>query len=282
LSGLLRSELYRLLRRRMTLILAGLLPGVVLLLYLAFALALSSGDAANMDAQTVSDLETMVAVESILAFADDLVWQLVAVMGVILMASAIGSEFAWRTVLTITTWTGDRVRPLIARFIVVAALSFVGVLIGFISAIAGSVIVNAMRGTFGGDQFSAGLLADTGVAILTTWYAALPYILLAGALAMLGRGTGVGIGVGLAVLFLEGFSITIIDQFGDTLAWVKHLTMNWNVQAVMGVNGYIPGVSSPPPPEVPAAWRGALMLVLFILGYASSTILLFVRRDINE
>jgi ABC-type transport system involved in multi-copper enzyme maturation permease subunit len=282
LTGLLRSELYRLLRRRMTLILAVLVPALTLLLYLAFALALASGDTANIDAQTVSNLETMISVESIPAFADDLIWQLVAVMGIILMASAIGSEFTWRTVLTITTWTGDRVRPLLARFLVVASLSFAGVVLGFLTAFASSVVITAARGTLAGEQLTGELLADTGVAIVTTWYALLPYVMLAGLLAMLGRGAALGLGVGLAVLFLEGLGIVVIDQFGDSLAWLKHLTMNWNVQAVMGLNGYVPGVSTPPPPEVPPAWRGALMLAVFVAGYATAATLLFVRRDITE
>jgi ABC-2 type transport system permease protein len=230
----------------------------------------------------ISDLETLVAIESIPAFADDIVWQLVSVMGVILMASVVGNEFSWRTVLTVTTWTGDRIRPLIAKFIVVALLAAIGVVLGFITAMVSSITMGILRGTAESSQFTGGLIADIGIAMLTTWYAAFPYIMLAGALAMLGRGAALGIGLGLAVLFLEGLGILVIDSFGDSGAWTKHLTMNWNVQAVLDVNGYLPGISSPPPPNLPSAWRAAAMLALFIVSYALVTVGAFRRRDITE
>jgi ABC-type transport system involved in multi-copper enzyme maturation permease subunit len=280
-TNLLRAELFRLLRRRMTWILAALTAGLSLLIYITLWIAVEGSSAADADAEMIDDLNRTLLVESIPAFADDIVWQLVAIMGVILMASSVGSEFSWRTVLTLTTWTGDRIRLLLAKLSVALGLTVLGVILGFIVCLGASVAIGAIRGTLDG-QLSGALVGDVALSGVLTWIALLPYVLLAGALTMLGRSTALGLSVALAVLFLEGLATTLIDLLGDSWAWLKNFTINWNVNGVLAENGYVPGMSSAPDPDLPPTWQAMLVLLAFSLGFVAATLAIFQRRDITE
>ena len=99
------------------------------------------------------------------------------------------------------------------------------------------------RGTLSSGDLSAGLAGDIGLASVRVWIATLVYICLAATLTMLGRNTALGISVGLAVLFLEGLAVPVVDLLGDSFAWTKDILMNWNVQGILAANGYVPGVN---------------------------------------
>jgi ABC-type transport system involved in multi-copper enzyme maturation permease subunit len=280
--NLLRAEWFRLARRRMTLLLAGLLVGLCVFVYVALALAITGSDATDTDEQTIEDLKGLVDVKSVPAFSDDVVWQLVSVMGIILISSTIGSEFSWRTVITNVAWTGDRTRFLLSKFAVVSLLSVAGVVLGFIACFLASLSIDALRGTLASGDISAGLFGDIALAGARVWLGTLVYISLAATLTMLGRNTALGIAVGLAVLFLEGLAVPILDLLGDSFAWTKDILMNWNVQGILAANGFVPGVTSAPDPDLPGPWQAAAVLTLYILAYAAATILIFRRRDITE
>jgi ABC-type transport system involved in multi-copper enzyme maturation permease subunit len=282
LMTLISAEWYRLIRRRMTWILGVLLVGLTIFVYGALALAITGSDAADVDAETLADLERIVEVGSVPAFGDDVVWQLVAVMGVILISATIGSEFSWRTVITNVAWTGDRSRFILSKFVVVTLLTVVGVIVGFITCVIASLGVEVVRGTLGSGDVSAGLFGDIALASVRVFISALVYIFLAASLTMLGRNTALGISVGLAILFLEGLAVPILDLLGDSFAWTKDILMNWNVQGLLAANGYIPGVASAPDPDLPGAWQATVVLLIYAAAYAAATILIFRRRDITE
>jgi hypothetical protein len=184
-------------------------------------------------------------------------------------------------VLTLVTWTGDRIRLLLAKLSVVLGLTVLGVVLGFVACFGASVVIGGIRGRLDG-QLSAALIGDVALAGGLTWVALVPYVLLAAALTMLGRSTALGISVALAVLFLEGLVTTLIDLLGDSWAWIKNLTLNWNVNGVLAENGYVAGMSSAPDPDLPPSWQAALVLVLFSIAFAGATIVIFLRRDITE
>lgn len=280
--GMLRSELFKISRRQMTWILGLLTVVLVGFLYFALAIAVFGSDAASMDEQQVADLERMVAVSSVPAFADDLIWQIVGVMAVIMIASVVGSEYAWRTIITVTAWTGDRIRPLAARYVVVAAMTAIGVAAGFVVAVACSVVFEIARGTFDSSDITAGWLGNTGLAVLTTWYTLLVYVALTALVAVLSRSSGLAIGIGLAVLFLESLLVLALDLIGDTVEFAKNFTLSWNVQAVLTANGYVPGIGEPPAADVPSAGQGAVVLAGFIGVLCVAAMYTAQRRDIVE
>lgn len=281
MSAMVRAELFRLLRRRMTWILAALTAGLTLIIYITLWLAVAGSNAADADDEMVADLEATLRVTSVPAFGDDIVWQLAAIMGVILVSASIGSEYTWRTILTLTTWTGDRVRLLLAKLWVVLGLTALDVVLGFLCSFGVSVLIGVVRGRLGGEP-SLALAGDIALAATLTFVALLPYLLLAAALTMVGRSTALGISVALAVLFLEGLGLTLIDTFGESWSWLKNFSINWNVNAVLAANGYVPGFSSAPDPTLPSAWQGAIVLLLFSCGYLVATLLIFHRRDLTE
>lgn len=280
--SLFHAEWFRLVHRRMTLILALLLVGLSVFVYVALALAISSGDAAGTDPQTIEDLKGLIDVGSVPAFGDDIVWQLVSVLGIILMSATIGSEFAWRTVITNVAWTGDRTRFLLSKLAVVSLLAALGVILGFGICFLSSLIIDSARGTLASGDLSAGLFGDIALAAVRVWVAALVYIFLAASLTMLGRNTALGISVGLAVLFLEGLAVPVMDLLGDSFSWTKDILMNWNVQGLLAANGFVPGVTSVPDSELPSPWQAAIVLTSYCLAYAATTLLIFRRRDITE
>lgn len=279
--GLLRSELFRVRRRWMTLILSLLAIGLPVLTYFALWVALAGAGSTDAAQQTTEDLKSIVRVANVTAFGDDVVWQLTAIMGIVLLSSLIGNEFAWRTVLTLTAWTGQRWQIVLAKIGVASLLTFVWTAMGFAGCFAASVTVGAARGTLSG-QVDGALLRDVLLAVPVTWAALLPYVLLSGTLTMLSRNTAIGISVGLAVLFLEGLAVIVIDSFGSWLSWIKLITMNWNVQGLLAVNGYTTGIDQPPDPSLPGAWQSMVVLLVFAAGYVATTAFVFQRRDLTE
>jgi ABC-2 type transport system permease protein len=281
MTGLLRAEGFKLIRRRMTWIMAILTGGLCLMIYLLIWVALASSDAAQMDAQAVADLERTIALDNVPAFGGNVVWQLAGIMAIILIASSIGQEYSWRTILTLATWTGDRTKIIAAKLIVATLLTLGYVVIGFLASTLGSLIVEGIRGDLGGET-SNGLFVDIVLAAVRVAYALLPYVFLAGTLTLIGRSVALGIAVGVAMLFLEGLVPTVMNLLGDTFSWLKHVTMNWNVQGILAANGYVEGTGSPPDPELPSAWQAAAVLLLYIAAYVATMLLVINRRDITE
>lgn len=279
MSALVVAEVFKLTRRRLTWVLAVFAVGLPLLVYLGLLLALSQAEN-GLSPQQIADLENTLTLKNVVPFGYGLIWQIIALLGIILTSSAIGTEFGWRTVVTITAWNGDRVRLILAKLLVLAGMAAIGVALGFLAAVAGSILASTARDIWNWGDVSGRLPLDALAGGLRTWFVVLVYVLLAAALTMGGRNTTMGIAVGLATLFFEGLTVNILRLLGDDFKLIRGFLLSHNVNAVLAANGQAQG-ADPAAPTI-SAWRGALVLTLYSLAFTAITLATFQRRDLTE
>jgi ABC-type transport system involved in multi-copper enzyme maturation permease subunit len=278
---LIGAELFKLRKRRMTWTLAGLLVALVALVYVLLLLAILSTSTGAPATPGIDALEGALAPAGIPSFGYSLVYQLGAIMGIILTGSAIGTEYGWRTVVTVTAWVGDRTGLVLSKVVTLALIAAGGVILGVLACLVGSLVVGIARDTLAASDFTGTLLSQTVLGGIRTWYVILIYMLLTAALAYLGRSTTLGIAVGLAMLFLESLVTTVLTLLDDRFAFLNDLLISTNASALLAANGDVGGFEQVAT-NGPSPWQAALVLALYGVGFLAISIFIFNRRDITE
>jgi ABC-2 type transport system permease protein len=226
-------------------------------------------------------LEQTLGPSNVPSFSYAIIFQLGAILGIILASSAVGAEYGWRTIVLNTAWIGDRVRFVLAKLVTLAAMAAIGVVAGFFAGFFGSLIVGIARQSLTAQDFTGTLLSQAVLGGIRTWYVILIYMLLAAALAFLGRSTLLGIAVGLAILFLEGVITLLPTLFGERFAFINDILISANVEAVLSANSAV-GSFSMAPRDGPPPWQGAGVLAIYAVIFVTICVLSFNRRDITE
>jgi ABC-type transport system involved in multi-copper enzyme maturation permease subunit len=273
------AEFFKLTHRRMTWILAAIVIVLTGVVYTVILIRVQNGGNADRPDQLANFTQFM-SVTNVVPFGYSVTQQLVTILGIVLAGAAVGSEFGWRTVLLMTAWTGARVRLVAAKLLVLALLVAAGVLVGFFASLAGSVITGLVRGSLQGSAWSGSLLPHAIAGGARTWLAVLPYVLLAGALAMLGRSTTLGVAVGLAVLFLEHVVGPLVGLLGHPFDNLQNVFLYRNAGGLMQANGILPGSDSTA--GVPSPVHGAVVLLIYAALFVGITFLAFLHRDLTE
>jgi len=273
------AELFKLTHRRMTWILATTLLVLTGVVYTVILIRVQNGG--NPDRpDELARFTQFLSLTNVVPFGYSVTQQLVTILGIVLAGAAVGSEFGWRTVLLITAWTGARVRLVAAKLLVLALLVAAGVLLGFVASLTGSILAGLVRGSLQGSAWSSSLLPHALAGGGRTWLAVLPYVFLAGALAMLGRSTTLGVAVGLAVLFLERVVGPLVGLLGHPFDNLQNVFLYRNAGGLMQANGLLPGADSSA--GMPSPVHGAVVLLLYVALFAGITFLAFMHRDLTE
>ena len=265
----LRSEIFRVTRRPMPLILLGVVAGVIALLYLLLWLSLE-GAQDVITADEAGQIEEMLALSEVAVGGGGLVYLVAAIMAVILGASIIATEYNWGTIRTILPRTAGRAAFLSAKLVTLLGFTLVAVLVGFAAAFASAAIVSTIADldrTLGGD-FAVDLVRSIGAAFAVI----LPYVALSFMVGMLARSTAAGVGLGLAVFFLEGQLIQLISAAGGIVETATEFLLAPNVNAVLAV-------ATDTPADI-AAWRGLLVLAVYTATFLAIAFWRFERRDV--
>jgi hypothetical protein len=191
------------------------------------------------------------------------------------------NEFGWRTILTFTTWTGDRRSLLTGKLAVTGAVALAFAAVAWITVIGAVVAGSAARGTLTADAATPGLAAELLRAIAITWAAAMVYAIIAGALAIWTRSAAGAIAVPLGILLLEPLGAAGLAALGGVAELAANFTLSHNIDALLAANGPIDGADEDLS-GYPPAWRGALFLALFVAVTVLLTLRTLVRRDIRE
>jgi hypothetical protein len=278
---MLNVELFKLLRRPMTWILGAVIAIIIMFIYLSFLLVLETGSS-EMDPQDIEDFEEFIALPSTTTFGYDLSFQMAAIMSTILVASALTTEFGWRTVITMVAWTGDRLRFISAKLVLAALAALLFVALGFVASVAGSLTTSILHGSLSLSDLGLAYLGDVALGAGRTWLAVLVYAALAAVIAMLTRSTAAAIAITLALLFLESLGVLILDLLPDPLPRLQDLLLSTNTAALLAENGSLQGLTDEENggPDV-SAWRATFFLLGFCAACVAVTLRTFARRDIN-
>ncbi len=276
--NVIASEWLKVRHRRLTWILMVLVPVVLTALYALLFVGIATADQSPGD---TAEWEARLSLDNVVTFGDAMVYRLVALFCIVLAGSVTANEFGWRTILTVTTWSGDRRSLLAGKLAVTASVALGFIALAWATVLLATMSGNALRGTLGGDGLTVALGVDLAGAILVTWGAAVVYAVVAVALGIWTRSAAAAIAIPLGVLLLEPLGAAGLAAIGGIADLAANFTLSHNIDALLAANGSIHGVDEDLS-GYPPAWRGGAFLLLFSAITAWLAARTLQRRDMDE
>jgi ABC-type transport system involved in multi-copper enzyme maturation permease subunit len=276
---MIRAELFKLRKRRMTWILLTILAAFFCLMFFA-TYGITSSPPDRMPGEAVD------AIRASLQFPDafNMIFSTAGTIGtlllIILVASSIGNEYGWGTVRQVLTRRGIRYYFVISKlvsFIIIAVIGLlISVIIGFILALITSNLIGSINWDFMTASYIGGLFEKSG----WTLFSLLPYILLATFFAFLGRSAIAGIGGGLGFYFIEAIAVGIFNQTGGWLAKIPDYLIGPNVDALMPSSLFTQGPFASAG-TLPSTLNASLTLAVYCVAFIVISLYMFKKRDIT-
>jgi ABC-2 type transport system permease protein len=289
---LLRSEVYRLVRRWMPWVL------IAMVVFLAFVLyeliwvtsnaqltLLRSGAAPAQPNAPPPDIQIRQLEEAIQAIRparlNDLGVGLVTGLGSILMivfsASHVGTEWAWGTLRTLLASGASRMGFLVSKYVTLVGFAIVYVIVGVAAAIAASFVVSSQAGldTSGLDLGLAASAAARSV------YGFLPYMALSSLIALWFRSAGGGIAAGLVINFTESIATSLLISFNRDFVTIANLGLSRNVQSVARAGAAQPAGAAGGQAPLPDPTQAAIVLAAWTVIFVALAVWRLRTRDIT-
>ncbi|HEY8824803.1 MAG TPA: ABC transporter permease subunit [Candidatus Limnocylindria bacterium] len=283
---LLRSELYRLVRRWMPWIMLALIVITAFVLYFliwasvnAQIQAVNSGTIPAPPGGLGPLEETLreVAPDRVAEFGVGIVGGLGSVMLIVFAASHVGTEFGWGTFRTLLAHGATRSGFLISKAISLFLYALVFMIVGTIAAIAASYVVSAVAGI----SFGSGVdIVDVAGVAAKTGYTFLPYMALALAIAVWSKSAGAGIAAGLVVYFAEGLVATLLVSLNKDYAQIVNWGLSRNASALTRSAGG-PATQDPTASTLPDPMQAAVVLALYCVIFVALAYWRLRSRDVT-
>jgi ABC-2 type transport system permease protein len=282
-----RSELFRLRRRWMPWIMAGLLVLLVFFLYFVFWASIRAQIEGMRSGQFpgppggIAEAEQQlreVQPDRVQFFGMAIVTQVSAIMLIVFAASHVGTEFGWGTLRTLLAHGAGRGAFLISKIASVALFAAVLFAVGAGGAILASYAVAAVAGTAGATT-NFGMVA---IQAARSAYACLPYVALAILLAVQARSAGAGIAGGLLVLFTESIVASIVIQLNRDYAGIVNWGINRNFTSLTsaGVSADV-GAAAAAAATLPTQGQAALVLAAYGIVFLAIAYWRLRSRDVT-
>jgi len=273
---LIRMELLKLRKRRMTWIMLGMLVGLRLA-GTAFSVFWSSQ--AGVEPEIRERILASATLPNTIPDALNFIAGLGAFLLAILTAASMGSEYSWGTLRAIIGSGVPRSRFLAAKLIALSTAAVAYTVVPLVIVVGAAVpmawlldrpiMASGIDGPWVGDVLL--MMARTVLPLLAQ-------VAMAFAITVVTRSQAAGVGVALAATFVEPLAALVLDMLGGALAAIADYLLLVNAQALMQYNGF--GTV-----QVPQGTLSQTHAVLVILGwmalYVTTALLVFRRRDIE-
>jgi len=277
---LLRSELYRLVRRWMPWIMLGLIVVIAFVFYFLIwvsvnaqlqavkngTLPVPAGGTAQLE-QTLRQI----APDRVAQFGVSVVAGLGSVMLIVFAASHVGTEFGWGTFRTLLAHGASRSGFLVSKAVSLVLYAVVFMIVGSIAAIAASYTVSAVAGISPGSGVD---FAEVARVAVKSGYTFLPYMALALAIAVWSKSAGAGIATGLVVYFAESIVAGILVSLNKDYAQIVNWGLSRNASALTrtvsgqaGPTSQDPTASTLPDPTQATIVLGIYCAIFLVLAY---------------
>ena len=253
---LLRSEVYRLVRRWMPWVLLGIM---VVLAFVGYELIWVSSNAqltlyrSGNVPQTPNAPPPDVAIRSLeqaiqtlrpsqlTELGVGLVRGLGTIVLIVFAASHIGTEWVWGTLRTVLASGASRIPFLVSKYLTLVGFAIVFMIVGLAAAIAASFIVSTQAG-LDTSGFDLGKVASAGA---RATYGFFPYMALASLIALWFRSAGGGIAAGLVINFMESLVTQLLVQFNKDFVTIANYGIARNVQSLARTEGSFSSTADP-------------------------------------
>lgn len=274
---LLRSEIYRLVRRWMPWIMLALIVITAFVLYFliwasvnAQLQAVKSGAIPAPPGGTAQFDEALreIAPDRVAQFGVGIVAGLGSVMLIVFAASHVGTEFGWGTFRTLLAHGASRGGFLFSKAVSLFLYAVIFMVVGTIAAIGASYTVSAVAGISPGSGVDLGQVFEVAA---KSGYTFLPYMAFALAIAVWAKSAGAGIAAGLVVYFAEGLVATILISLNKDYAQIVNWGLSRNASALTrtatSVQGQDPSFATLPDPTQAAIVLGVYCLIFLAVAY---------------
>ena len=286
---LLRSELYRLVRRWMPWIMLALIVITAFVFYFLIYVsvnaqlqAVKNGTIPAPPGGTAPLEETLreIAPDRVAQFGVSIVGGLGSVMLIVFAASHVGTEFGWGTFRTLLAHGATRTGFLMSKAISLFLYAVVFMIVGALAAIAASYTVSSVAGI----SFGSGVdVAEVARVAAKTGYTFLPYMGLALAIAVWSKSAGAGIASGLVVYFAEGLVASILVSLNKDYAQIVNWGLSRNASAltrtVSGQGG--PTSQDPTASTLPDPTQAAIVLASYTVIFLALAWWRLRSRDVT-
>jgi len=284
MTDALRAELFKVLRRRMTYICLLVAMGLVLLFYIILWLRVRQGpnDGFRGYAEWLS-LRNGLSFRNVVPYGFALERFFVTLMAVIFAGTMAGNEYDWRTVGVVVGRGVQRRHFLAAKFISGIVFTFLAVTLCFLVAMAASSWFTNLYGLDYG-SFDGAWFGHAVASIFRTGFVVLPFVLMAIFFATFLRSAGQAVGAALGFYFIEGIFTGLLTSAHGWLSHVPEGLFNLNGDAIIRLNGIIPGNDTglfSSTTGIPA-WRGLAVLSAWLVVFLIAAFWRFQTRDIQE
>jgi ABC-2 type transport system permease protein len=285
---LIGSELFKLRKRALTWILLYILIAIMVLIYvLIYAVSRISLPSPGGGGPAIGSITNILGLPSAIPFAFFILSTFGIVLAAILMASAVGNEYNWRTIRIALICSESRLKFLGAKLIAVLVLIFLGMLIGVATGFAMSLITTAIGGYAFDFSFATGSYGwDQFLQFWRTFFIILPFAFLGFLFAIIGRSALPGIAVGIGILFLEPFVTALMRLAGGWVSNIPDYLFNANVNVITALN-QLPGVfqggavGGQTETQAPTVEHAFVVLGIYITVFLIVGFLLFRQRDVT-
>ena len=277
---LLRSELYRLVRRWMPWIMLGLIVVIAFVFYFLIWVSVNAqlqavkNGTLPVPAGGTTQLEQtlrQIAPDRVAQFGLSVVAGLGSVMLIVFAASHVGTEFGWGTFRTLLAHGASRSGFLVSKAVSLVLYAVVFMIVGSIAAIAASYTVSAVAGISPGSGVD---FAEVARVAVKSGYTFLPYMALALAIAVWSKSAGAGIATGLVVYFAESIVAGILVSLNKDYAQIVNWGLSRNASALTrtvsgqaGPTSQDPTASTLPDPTQAAIVLGIYCAIFLVLAY---------------
>lgn len=276
---MVRAELFKLRKRKMTWILLIILVAFFCLIFFA-TYGITSGPSDIMPGASVDGIRTSLQFPDAFNMIFSTAGSIGTLLLIILVASSIGSEYSWGSIRQVLARKGIRYHFVISKlisFIIVATIGLlISVIVGFILALITSNLLGSINWDFMTASYVGGLFEMFG----WTLFSLLPYILLTTFFAFLGRSAIAGIGGGLGFYFIEAIAVGLFGLAGGWLAKIPDYLIGPNVDALMPSSLFAQGAFASAD-TMTSTLHAALVLATYCVVFLVLSLYMFKKRDIT-
>ena len=294
MRGLLAAEVLKVTRRPMTWIALGILLAIMATLrILLIAISLVPLPAADQQPMPVNPFVDLVTLPGALADALNFVPSTGVFALLVVAASLAGTEFAWGTIVPLLSRGASRSQLVLAK----AAVTMGLIVLYLLPTVALGLLLGAVA-----SQLHYGSIPlewirerwlDVLLGLVRSFWATVPYVLAATALAILFRSSALAMGTVLAYVIVEQVGLGVFQLLRPMLAnttwsWIASI-IDWvllgaNANELTGLTTRAFLAGSAQLGELPATeahpWRAALVLAAYATVFLALA-LAAIRRDVG-
>lgn len=203
----------------------------------------------------------------------------VQTLGLILMAiltaSAIGIDYGAGTLRSVLTQGTGRWPYLTAKFLTLAALTALGLVVAVASVALSSAVAANLAGAAPESTAAAASWSDAGVALWKAWVSILPYVALTAFVTVVARSSAAGMAIGLGYYFAEQLIVALLTNF---FSWFQNVA---DYLLVRNISGWTGGAGGFPGAVLPDQTHAIVVLAVYTLVLGAGAFWLYERRDVQ-